>query len=252
MLIKDHMSASGNHLFRWRSYLPMVFLPFIALTVQHGEVIEVQFGDLAGDIYEITAILLVVLGQAIRILTVGYVTDGTSGRNTTGQIAECLNVTGFYSVVRNPLYLGNCLMYLGVVAYSQNLTLTVVLALVLALYYERIISAEESFLAKKFGDSYAKWAAKTPAFFPHLRALSAWQRPALPFSWKMVIRREHPSIFGAIVAVFLIDLGFQKLGVLPEDDLGISLWILGIAAIATLAVKLLKRYTRVLEIAPRS
>lgn len=39
MLIKDHMSASGNHLFRWRSYLPMVFLPFIALTVQHGEVI---------------------------------------------------------------------------------------------------------------------------------------------------------------------------------------------------------------------
>ncbi|MGB8874133.1 MAG: hypothetical protein WCC75_12145, partial [Desulfobaccales bacterium] len=38
---------------------------------------------------------------------------GTSGRNTQGQVAETLNTTGIYSLVRNPLYLGNFLIWLG-------------------------------------------------------------------------------------------------------------------------------------------
>ena len=52
------------------------------------------------------------LGEAIRIFTVGYAPRNTSGRNTiTGQIADELNVTGIYSQLRHPLYLGNFLMW---------------------------------------------------------------------------------------------------------------------------------------------
>lgn len=247
MLIKDQMRHTGNLLFRWRSYAPMVFLPFMALALRYGETVELRLGGALGDVWETVAILLVLAGEAIRILTVGYVTNGTSGRNTTGQIADRLNVTGLYSLVRNPLYLGNCLMLLGAVAYTQNVTLVLVMALALALYYERIISAEEEFLSAKFGPAYAEWTARTPAFRPRL---SNWRRPTLGFSWRMVIRREHPSIYGALVTLFLIDLGFSVYGAEPEGLQTGWPWVMGLATVLMILVKTLKRHTRLLDVPP--
>lgn len=239
------MRTSGHWFFRWRSYLPLAFLPLMAWSIRNGEAVELGLGETAGELIEGLAISMVVLGQAIRILTVGYVTNGTSGRNTTGQIAERLNVTGTYSVVRNPLYLGNCLMLLGAATYTQCLWLVPLMALTLTLYYERIISAEEDFLDAKFGADYSAWVARTPAFLPRL---SNWQAPELPFSWRMVIRREHPGIYGAILTLFLIDLGFAVYGAAPEGLAEGWLWIVGTATAGVLAVKLAKRHTRLLDI----
>lgn len=46
--------------------------------------------------------------------TIGQVPKGTSGRNTSQQVADTLSTDGVYSVVRHPLYLGNFLMCMGV------------------------------------------------------------------------------------------------------------------------------------------
>ncbi|MGC9453013.1 MAG: methyltransferase family protein, partial [Oceanipulchritudo sp.] len=51
---------------------------------------------------------------------------GTSGRNTKQQVAYSLNTTGFYSVVRNPLYLGNFFMYLGIALFTHHWWLVLV------------------------------------------------------------------------------------------------------------------------------
>lgn len=246
MLIRDHLEKSGTLCFRWRSYLPMAFLPLMALALRQGETVELSLGEGLGEVYEWTAILLVILGQAIRILTVGHVSNGTSGRNTREQIAEELNTTGLYSVVRNPLYLGNCLMYLGLAAYTQAPALVLVMGLVLALYYERIISAEEAFLSAKFGQTYRDWASATPAFLPRL---SGWRASDRPFSWRMVIRREHPSVYGAVLILFLIDLGFSRYGAQPEGFPIAWYPVMGVATLAVIAAKLVKRHTAIL--APR-
>ncbi len=243
MLIRDHLEKSGALCFRWRSYLPMAFLPMMALALRQGETVELSLGDGLGELYEWAAVLLVVLGQAIRILTVGHVSNGTSGRNTREQIAEELNTTGLYSVVRNPLYLGNCLMYLGLAAYTQAPLLVLVMGLVLALYYERIISAEEAFLSAKFGQAYRDWASVTPAFLPRL---SGWRASDRPFSWRMVIRREHPSVYGAVLILFLIDLGFSRYGAQPEGFPFAWYPVMGAATLAVIAAKLVKRHTAIL------
>jgi protein-S-isoprenylcysteine O-methyltransferase Ste14 len=202
MLLRDHMAISGASLFRWRSFVLLAFVPAIIWATLQGEQVEHAVGDTWGDVFEAFAVAVVVLGELIRILTVGFVPAGTSGRNTgAGQVASRLNTSGAYAMVRNPLYLGNCLMYVGIVLYAQSLALAIVMALVLLPYYERIIAAEEQFLLGKFGDDYAQWAARTPAFIPRLRQ---WQRPDMPFSWRSVIRREHASVFGAIVALYLV------------------------------------------------
>ena len=51
------------------------------------------------------------LGEAIRIITVGHAPRNTSGRNTTeGQVADVINTSGIYSIIRHPLYVGNFLL----------------------------------------------------------------------------------------------------------------------------------------------
>lgn len=208
MLIRDHLAHSGGWLFRWRQWLPLVFLPFLALALSAGEPVERFLGDGPGDVFELFALGLVLLGQALRVVTVGTVPHGTSGRNRRGQRAQSLNTTGAYSVCRNPLYLGNCMIYVGLALLAQSLMLALVMILVLSLYFERIISAEVAFLSDRFGDSYLEWAARTPAILPRV---SGWCPPSLPFCWRAALRRENSSLFLVAMSLWLLELGESAL-----------------------------------------
>ena len=77
-----------------------------------------------------------------------------------------LNVTGIYSLLRHPLYLGNFFMWLGPVLFLRSFGAVLVFGLIYWLYYERIMFAEEQFLRRKFGDIYDKWSENVSSFIP--------------------------------------------------------------------------------------
>jgi protein-S-isoprenylcysteine O-methyltransferase Ste14 len=247
MLLRDHMAHTGAKLFRWRSFVLLAFVPAIIWAVFQGEQVEAAIGEVWGEAFEMLAVALVLLGEGLRILTVGFVPRGTSGRNTgAGQVATRLNTTGVYALVRNPLYLANCMMYLGVVLFTQSLVLAVIFVLVLLPYYERIIAAEEAFLADKFGADYRDWATVTPAFIPKL---TGWQSPDMAFSWRSVVRREHASVYGAIFALIVIDLGLDWAS--GEGVEVALLWLLAGATVIEAVVIFLKKRTTLLNVAGR-
>ena len=248
MRLQDHMATSGTLLFRWRSYLPLVFVPFILLSVLEGPKIELAVGSALAWVWSLLCIAMVALGEIIRILTIAFVPSGTSGRNVEGQKADVLNTTGIYSVVRNPLYLGNCLMYVGIALFSQSLLLALVMALVLLPYYERIIAAEESYLSGKFGAAYDEWTAVTPVFIP---VVAGWVKPSMRFSWKMVIRREHASIFGGILALYLIAVGLHWAGPRTTPMASVWHWLMAVAVVAEALALWLKLKTPFLDIHDR-
>jgi protein-S-isoprenylcysteine O-methyltransferase Ste14 len=72
-------------------------------------------------------------------------------------VAEVLNTTWMYSLVRNPLYLGNFIIWLGLALFINVWWCTIIVILSFILFYERIIFAEEKFLREKFGKTF-KWA----------------------------------------------------------------------------------------------
>ena len=76
-------------------------------------------------------------------------------------------------------------------------------AMAFALFYERVMFAEEQFLRAKFGAQFETWAAKTPSAWPRL---SNWRRPDMPFSFKAVLRRENSTLLGIIVAYFVLEI----------------------------------------------
>lgn len=248
MLLKDHLADMGEFLFRRRSFVLTVFIPIVLYETWQGEAIELRLGDTVGGLYESLCLLLVFAGLAMRAYTVGYVPARTSGRNTKGQVAESLNTTGIYSAVRNPLYLGNSLTYIGVALYPQYIWVGAAMAGVLVFYFERIIAAEERFLLGKFGEEYSDWAARTPAFFPSFRN---WQPAALPFSWRSVIRREHPTWLGAISIVYVLELiSVSVEGESIADQTGWHI-LFTAAIIGQITVMVLKQKTTILQASGR-
>jgi len=165
------------------------------------------FGQIYGETFSafwaVFSIAISFLGFLLRCATVGYVPRGTSGRNTKWQVAEALNTTGMYSVVRNPLYLSNFIIIFGITLFIQSLWFALSTCVIFWLYYERIMFTEEEFLRKKFGEEYLRWAEKTPLVIPRF---SNWKKPALPFSFKTVLRREFSTFFSIVASYFFLEL----------------------------------------------
>ncbi len=242
MLLSEKLEHSGGFLFRWRGYLPLIFLGAAFLT----QYLDYPLYNKNLDDFPDAMFCLFVglIGIVIRIMTVSFVSHGTTGRGTDTPYAERLNTTGMYSIMRNPVYFGNFFTFLAPVLFVQNWWLIALYIPVFALYHERIILAEEKFLRGKFGQAYVDWAERTPAFFP---AFSNWTKPAQSFSWKMAYRRESISLFTLIATIWGLKLSANYLmyGQLLIDPLW--LWLFVGSATAYLSNCVLVAYTNVLN-----
>jgi protein-S-isoprenylcysteine O-methyltransferase Ste14 len=161
-----------------------------------------QFTDDVGTALTVISVVLSLSGFVIRAYAIGTTPAGTSGRNTNEQIAESLNQTGIYSVVRHPLYLGNYLMWIGIVMFTFNLYFIMIVSLAYWLYYERIMFAEERFLERKFGEHYLTWSQKVPAFIPRFQNFIP---SVIPFSLKSVLRREYSGLLATVLGFAFVD-----------------------------------------------
>jgi protein-S-isoprenylcysteine O-methyltransferase Ste14 len=196
MAFREELEKTGHWLFRWRSYLPLLLIGLSLIVFRE---FKYPFGSqIMDDLWEIFCLSVSMAGIILRALTVGFVPEGTSGRNTRGQVAEALNTTGMYSVVRNPLYLGNFIIWLGISLLVRLWWFSLIVIFTFSFYYERIIFAEEEFLRNKFGRLYLQWAEKTPVFLPKFRL---WCKPALSFSLRTALKGEYSGFF-AIIAIF--------------------------------------------------
>jgi len=200
MALVHEFENSGNWLFKRRSWLPvfMIVAGIIMMYLGNRQAIIFDMRD------ELIFLGVSLFGEIIRIVTVGFAPKNTSGRNTVnGQIADELNVTGIYSILRHPLYLGNFFMWLGPVLFLRSVSFTIVFILLYWLYYERIMFAEEQFLRRKFGEAYDKWSEKVSSFIP-------WSVNFIParlsFSVRNVLKREYNSFINIFAIFTLMDL----------------------------------------------
>jgi len=247
MALNNEFKKQGDFLFKNRSYLPLIFL-LIGLWVHiYSKVQNPEIESAKDEYYEFICLGISLLGLLIRILTVGFTPKNTSGRNTKiGQVADELNTTGMYSIIRHPLYLGNFLMWLGVAMLTANLWFVVCFIFLFWLYYERIMYAEESFLIEKFGNDYLIWSSYTPAFVPTFKKVI---KPKYSFSILKVLKKEK----NGMAAIFLLFWLFEWFeGILGNSHTYIITDFWFYAAISStvlyLILKILKKQKRLDEI----
>jgi len=247
MALQEEMEKQGNWLFRYRSYLPLLVLAIGTWLYLKSQIYPELFilRNTPYEIYyEMLALLIGLLGLLVRVYTVGHTPRNTSGRNTKqGQVAESLNTTGIYSMVRHPLYLGNFLMWLAPALLTGHFWFIVAFCFLYWVYYERIMYAEEQFLRRKFGDQYLNWAEKIPAFLPKLKSFKPAEHP---FSIRKVLRKEKNGLF----ALFLIFMVFDGAGAWIEGSNDYN-YFLVVATLLTgllyLVLKVLKKKTTFLK-----
>ena len=242
MKITDQLLSQGNTFFRYRSFIPLLLLPFAfwacAVSIYHH---PDWFTHEGITFPEKMAIVLCLIGFLIRVITVGFTPANTSGRNTVTQVADSLNTKGIYSTVRHPLYLGNFFMWLAIAVLTADLYFVIVFCLCYFIFYERVMLAEEDFLANKFGDAYTQWSQQVPTIIP---AFGKWHSPDLYFSWKKVLAKEKNGVlaFFTLVALFQLWVDYIQTGSvqLPHRWTLIALLITGLAY---LVLKLIKYQT---------
>lgn len=243
MALKNELRTQGDFLFKHRSYLPLVILLAAALLYLFQ---DFYFINEQKSAWEFTCLGVALFGLLIRIITIGYSGDNTSGRNTAeGQIADEVNRTGPYATVRHPLYVGNYFMWLGLAMFTQNIWFCVAFTFLYWVYYERIMYAEEMFLIDKYGSDYTDWSAVTPAFIP---AIGKWTKPKYQFSWRKVIRQEKAGILNLFLICFLFVAGREYL---DAETFLISdrhwLYFLIGAIVWYVIIKVIQKTTKVLE-----
>ncbi len=172
----------GNWLFRFRSFtpLPLLLLCLIFFRPQW-----------MGWWITPAGLLISLLGETARMVAVGWSFGGTSGREAYLR-ADHLNTAGVYSLTRNPLYIGNILIFSGLSLAFGNFWVLLIVSLFLMLQYHLIVSAEETYLLEKYGIDYQQYQREVPRFFPRIHR---FRRPDHAFSWKKVLLKENDSVF---------------------------------------------------------
>jgi protein-S-isoprenylcysteine O-methyltransferase Ste14 len=150
--------------------------------------------------------IIVAAGEYMRFWGVAYA--GSLTRVTGSVGAPEVIVAGPFARVRNPLYIGNMLTYVGIGVMSNAVFpwLVILAALWFSFQYYQIVLAEEEFLEKEFGAVYLEFKRNVPRFIPKLSAyVDPVQSKQLP-NWKEALRSERRTLQaqGLVLSVLLV------------------------------------------------
>lgn len=208
------MIRIGNFFFKYRNWIFILF--YGALFIPSWPLFsKKQFGS-QYYIWPIAiGLTITVLGQLIRGLTIGLayiVRGGKAGK----PYAEGLVTEGIFNHCRNPLYVGNILMLLGVGILANSLVYVAIVIPFFLFVYQAIVLAEENFLRGKFGPGYDEYCKKVNRWIPSLGGIGK-TFSSMQFNWKRWILKEHTTQFIWLNGIVLILLllypeltGFDK------------------------------------------
>jgi len=149
---RSRSAQIGAVLFRHRGWLPVPFL-FIPLL----------FAGRMEAWNWIIGFVLIAIGEAIRLAGVAAAGTVTRRRSRT---VQRLVTYGIFSWMRNPLYVGNFLIWMGFTVISGVLWFIPVAVVLFAIEYTLIVRYEEGVLESIFGEEYLRYKARTPRWLP--------------------------------------------------------------------------------------
>jgi len=177
----------GAWAFRQRSWLPVP----LGLAV-----VAFRTGETTGQWPIATGMALVAVGELVRFWAVRHI--GTISRTRTSTRQGPLITSGPFRVVRNPLYLGNWMIWTGLVLASRLVWMLPIAWAVFALQYGTMVIWEETRLRSMFGRQYDRYALGVPRWVPTRPNDLA---PPLPrYPWSAVAFSER----GTILAITLV------------------------------------------------
>jgi protein-S-isoprenylcysteine O-methyltransferase Ste14 len=195
------MIQIGNFFFKYRNLIfpiigVLIFIPSPILFTPE------IFGDRYYTIPLVLGLTIALSGQVIRALTIGlkYIVRGGKDKKV---YAEDLVTEGLFRHCRNPLYVGNILMLLGVGIISNSLFFLLFVVPFFCFIYQAIVLAEENYLRNKFGVSYLAYTNDVNRWVPDLRGLGN-TLASMEFNWRRYLINEYNTVYMLLISILLV------------------------------------------------
>lgn len=195
------MIAIGNFFFKYRNFL-FIFL-YLALFIPSRKVFTP--GAMGPNYYIwpiVLGLFITISGQLIRGLTIGlaYIERGGKDKKV---YANNLVTEGVFNHCRNPLYVGNILMLLGVGILSNSLLFLAVFMPLFLFIYQAIVLAEENFLRNKFGNDFNVYCSRVSRWLINFKGLGATMK-SMRFNARRWILKEYNTQYVWLVGITLL------------------------------------------------
>jgi len=195
----------GEWLFRHRTALP---LPLAAV------ILGLRVGEAAPSAILIAAgVAVTAAGELIRLWGVRHI--GAISRTRSQRLGP-LVATGPFALIRNPLYVGNILIWVGFALSARLVWLAPLIVLLLGAEYHAIVRWEESLLVSRLGDAYRDYAARVPRWVPTFNRRDRGERKdqdfsaisassgVQSFSWTTTLFSERGTFVAIVVGYLLL------------------------------------------------
>ena len=186
----------GAWLFRYRGVLPVPFLLIPLLWPGR----QTAVGWLIGALF-------IVAGEACRMA--GVAAAGTVTRRRSRDVQRLVTY-GVFAWMRNPLYVGNFLIWLGFVIGSGVLWFLPIAIVLFAIEYTLIVRYEEGVLESIFGAEYVAYKQRTSRWLPRRPRPGA--RDAGGHDWGEALRSEVSTFaqYAGLAVAFWIKAGLPR------------------------------------------
>jgi protein-S-isoprenylcysteine O-methyltransferase Ste14 len=211
----DRVARVGGWLFRQRTWLPV---PIVAalLIIPNPKPSALL---LAAGLATVTA------GEALRLWAVRNI--GVISRTRSDRLGPLIR-SGPFGLVRNPLYIGNILLWIGFAISAGMLWFVPIILIVLGAEYHAIVRWEEGHLEERLGEPYRMYKAEVGRWLPGSRQSRVANHPstslgttssvveesqtASPFSWGETLFSERGTLIAIAVGYGLLWVKFAISG----------------------------------------
>ena len=194
------MITIGNFFFKYRNQL-FIFL-YALLLLPSPELFTVEkFGEDYWFLSFYIGLFITTAGFMIRGLTIGLTFIERGGKDLKIH-ADALITRGLFTHCRNPLYVGNNLMLLGLGILSNSLIYVLIVVPVFLFIYQAIVLAEENFLKQKFGADYEAYCATVNRWLPSFKGIGE-TFSTMKFKWVRWLFTEYNTQIFWLTGLFL-------------------------------------------------
>ena len=185
----------GGWLFRNRTSIPLpIVVALLAFPPRAAD---------AGSTWMVPAGLVVVLlGELVRMWGVHHI--GSVSRTRIERLGPLID-SGPFAMVRNPLYIGNILLWLGFAVSARLPWLAPVALALLAIEYHAIVRWEERLLETRIGERYRQYLTRVPRWLPYLAGRSTSSHEAA-YSWTQTLYSERGTLIAIAAGYVLLAL----------------------------------------------
>lgn len=232
------MIAIGNFFFKYRNNLFIIL--YLLLFLPSPPIFSRE--QLGPNYYlypVILGLLVTFSGEIIRGITIGLAYIIRGGRDKK-VYAETLVTEGIFRHCRNPLYVGNILMLLGVGILANSLIYVGIVMPVFLFIYQAIVLAEENFLRNKFGTQFDAYCSRVNRWLINPAGISETFKD-MRFNYKRWLLKEYNTLLVWLIGIVAI-LIFKYPEIVPEPDSRVTIF-----AVIVLVLGALYGYVRYLK-----